>query len=142
MRYVNLSIVLVFRLVSQKVKDRFPDYQSMVLAKLMLPSEVKRIQKAEAQTPHEATWTPILWALKLLQRARTEGKIQVHIFNSILFENHANSILLCKESIIKLLFRRLLCKDSIIKMVFAGFHGLNCRRSSYAHRLPMASYIL
>ena len=79
MRYVNLSIVLVFRLVSQKVKDRFPDYQSMVLAKLMLPSEVKRIQKAEAQTPHEATWTPILWALKLLQRARTERKIQVFL---------------------------------------------------------------
>ena len=36
------------------------------------------MMKFELQTPHEATWTPILWALKLLERARTEGKIKVH----------------------------------------------------------------
>ncbi len=77
MRYVNLSIVLVFRLVSEKVKARFPDYDSLVHAKLMLPSEVERMRKAENMTPHEATWTPVLWALKLLERARTEKKIQV-----------------------------------------------------------------
>ena len=77
MRYVNLAIVLVFRLVSSKVKARFPDYDSLVNAKLMLPSEAQRMMKAELQTPHEATWTPILWALKLLERARTEGKIKV-----------------------------------------------------------------
>ena len=77
MRYVNLSIVLVFRLVSGKVKSRFPDYQSLVHAKLLLPSEMKRMIKAEDLTPHESTWAPILWALKLLERARTEKKIEV-----------------------------------------------------------------
>lgn len=77
MRYINLSIVLVFRLVSSKVKARFPDYESLVDAKLILPSEVQRMQKAELQTPHEATWTPVLWALKLLERARTQKKIAV-----------------------------------------------------------------
>ena len=77
MRYVNLSIVLVFRLVSRKVKGRFPDYQSLLNANLMRSVEVDRMKRAEAQTPHEATWTPILWALKLLERARTDGKIQV-----------------------------------------------------------------
>merc|ERR1712156_392647 len=77
MRYVNLSIVLVFRLVSGKVKSRFPDYQSLVHAKLLLPTEMKRMIKAEDLTPHESTWAPILWALKLLERARTEKKIEI-----------------------------------------------------------------
>ena len=77
MRYVNLSSILVYRLVSQKVMNRFPDYDSLVKAKLMLPNEVKRLEKADAKTPHESTWTPILWAMKLLTRARTEGKIKV-----------------------------------------------------------------
>ena len=40
------------------------------------------MMKFELQTPHEATWTPILWALKLLERARTEGKIKVHTIMS------------------------------------------------------------
>ena len=79
MRYVNLSIVLVFRLVSKKVKARFPDYDSLVHAKLMLTKEVKRMKTFERETPHEATWTPLLWALKLLERARSEGKIQVGV---------------------------------------------------------------
>jgi hypothetical protein len=55
MRYVNLSLVLVFRLVSAKVKARFPDYQSLIDSKLMLETEVERMKKAEMMTPHEAT---------------------------------------------------------------------------------------
>ena len=77
MRYVNLSTVLVYRLVSQKVMDRFPDYESLVYAKLMLPQEVKRLEKIDRKTPHESTWTPILWATKLLTRARNEDKIPI-----------------------------------------------------------------
>ena len=69
MRYVNLSTVLVYRLVSQKVMDRFPDYESLVIAKLMLPQEVERLEKIDIKTPHESTWTPILWATKLITRA-------------------------------------------------------------------------
>ena len=41
MRYVNLSMVLVYRLVSTKVHARFPTYESLVQAKLMLPHEVR-----------------------------------------------------------------------------------------------------
>ena len=77
MRYVNLSMVLVFRLVSNKVKGRFPDYDSLINAKLLLPIELERLKKAELQTPHESTWTPVLWAFKLLEKARTEDKIKV-----------------------------------------------------------------
>ena len=77
MRYVNLSIVLVFRLVSCKVHKRFPTYQSMIDAKLMLPHEAARLQKVDEKTPHESTWAPVLWALKLIQIARTGNKIQI-----------------------------------------------------------------
>ena len=42
MRYVNLSIILVFRLVSTKVHARFPTYESLVEAKMMLPHEVNK----------------------------------------------------------------------------------------------------
>ena len=77
MRYVNLSNVLVFRLISRKVENRFPDYESLINAKLMLPSEVDRMRKCEKATPHEFTCTPLLWAMKLLQRARSHGKVTV-----------------------------------------------------------------
>ena len=70
MRYVNLSNVLVYRLVSRKVEERFPDHQSLVDTKLMLPHEVERLNSEESKTPHESTWVPILWALKLLAKGQ------------------------------------------------------------------------
>jgi len=77
MRYLNLSTVLVYRLVSRKVEERFPDLQSLVEAKLLLPHEALRLQKVDGKTPHESTWTPLLWSLKLLQKARDNGKIKL-----------------------------------------------------------------
>ena len=77
MRYVNLSTVLVYRLVSEEVMARFPDYDSLVHAKLILPHEVERLVKIDNKTPYESTWTPILWATKLLTRARVEGKMKI-----------------------------------------------------------------
>ena len=63
--------------MSTKVHDRFPNYESLVAARLLLPHESERLSKAERLTPHESTWTPILWSLKLLERARTEGKLAI-----------------------------------------------------------------
>ena len=77
MRYINLSTILVYRLVSKTVMERFPDYESLITAKLMLPQEVERLKKCDEKTPHETTWTPILWAMKLLTRAKTEGKVHI-----------------------------------------------------------------
>ena len=56
MRYVNLSIVLVFRLVSAKVHARFPDYQSLIKAKLMLPSGCRTFQ-SWTFNPILSSWT-------------------------------------------------------------------------------------
>ena len=40
MRYVNLSNLLALRLIATKVEKRFPDYETLVRAKLLLPNEV------------------------------------------------------------------------------------------------------
>ena len=66
MRYVNLSSILVYRLVSKKVQNRFPDYESLIESKLMLPNEVERLKKIDEKTPHESTMMPILWAKKMI----------------------------------------------------------------------------
>ena len=92
MRYVNLSTVLVYRLVSGKVMERFPDYESLVVAKLMLPHEVERLKRIDTKTPHESTWIPILWATQLLTRAHTEGKIQIDKLDLINLINSFQSI--------------------------------------------------
>ena len=40
MRYINLSSLLALRIISTKVKNRFPTYQSMIEQKFLLPEEV------------------------------------------------------------------------------------------------------
>ena len=70
MRYVNLSIVLVFRLVTRKVEKRFPDEQSLVDANLLWPEEAEKLKKCNEKMLHETTWVPLMWALKLLSKAR------------------------------------------------------------------------
>ena len=80
MRYVNLSTVLVYRLVSCKVHARFPTYQSMIDANLLLKEEAARLKSINKKSPHESTWIPFVWATALLQNARDEGKIIVGLF--------------------------------------------------------------
>ena len=48
MRYLNLSTVLVFRTVSPKVLARFPTYESLVEAGLMLPGEDQKLANVDA----------------------------------------------------------------------------------------------
>ena len=52
---------------------------------MLLQAERMRLEKVDRKTPHESSWTPLLWAMKLLARARNEGKIKVEppIFASL-----------------------------------------------------------
>ena len=84
MRYVNLSTVLMYRLVSKNVMKRFPDYESLVNAKLMLPKEVERLRNADKKIQSESTWTPLLWATKLITRGE-KHKCFLKYHNFILF---------------------------------------------------------
>ena len=76
-RYVNLSTTLVLRVVASTVHDRFPTYESLVTAKLLLPHEKERLETVDKRTPHETTFIPILWAMNLVQDARSDGKIKI-----------------------------------------------------------------
>ena len=76
-RYVNLSTILVLRLVASKVHKRFPTYESLVKANLLLPHEKERLETVDKITPHETTYLPILWALNLVKNARNDGKIKI-----------------------------------------------------------------
>ena len=76
-RYVNLSTILVLRLVAAKILDRFPTYESLIKANLLLPHEKERLETVDGRTPHETTYIPILWALNLVQNARLDGKIKI-----------------------------------------------------------------
>ena len=57
--------------------ERFPDYESLVKAKLLLPHEKERLVSVDKRTPHETTYIPILWALNLVVHARENGKIKI-----------------------------------------------------------------
>ena len=40
-------------------------------------TKVQRLQMVDDRTPHESSWTPLLWAMKLITRARKEKKIEI-----------------------------------------------------------------
>ena len=44
---------------------------------LSLSFQAKRLAKVDAKTPHESSWTPLLWAMKLLAKAKEEKRISV-----------------------------------------------------------------
>ena len=87
MRYVNVSSIMAYRLVSEKVSRRFPKLEDLEPKLLLLPSEVTRLNQAEKDhVGCESTWMPLLWAMKLLRRARKEKKIEVEapIFSNLI----------------------------------------------------------
>ena len=85
MRYVNLSNILVLRKISKKVEKRFPTSQTLVNEKLMLQPEMERFERIDAKTPHESTWVPLLWAMKLIAKARKEKRVEIEapIFSNL-----------------------------------------------------------
>lgn len=52
MRYVNLSLLLTLRMISPRVKKRFPTLDHVVEAGWMLPGEKKIFEDLEHKTPH------------------------------------------------------------------------------------------
>ena len=77
-RYINLSHVLMFRLISIRVRDRFPDSLSLVRSKLLLPHEMKRLDRLIQLTPFESAWAPSAWAMNLLAEANEAGKVHIY----------------------------------------------------------------
>ena len=68
---------MVLRLVAARIQHRFPTYESLIDANLLLPHEKERLETVDKITPHETTYLPILWALNLVKNARNDGKIKI-----------------------------------------------------------------
>lgn len=77
MRYVNCSITMVLRQLSETVMNRFPTYQNLVDAGLLNKNELRIINDMNANYPGNATWVlPFIWACTIVTKAREVGRIQ------------------------------------------------------------------
>ena len=65
---------------------------SLVEAKLMLPHEAIRLRKVDEKTPYESTWTPLLWASKLVTKARKEEKISITVADFVTLQRSISDL--------------------------------------------------
>ena len=78
-RYVNLSNIIVLRRISKVVEKSFPN-EKLVDKGLMLSNERDELERIDDETPNEnddASWVPLLWAMKLITKARTEKWVNI-----------------------------------------------------------------
>ena len=76
-RYVVLSETMVLRILSPRVRKRFPKMSDMVSAGLVNESELKIIEDLDRNYPNLCkNFLPIVWAASIVSRARKEGRIR------------------------------------------------------------------
>ncbi|XP_055621338.1 bestrophin-2 [Toxorhynchites rutilus septentrionalis] len=87
MRYMVLAYVITLQKISLRVKRRFPTWQHLVDAGLMLESERKIFEIMDAKSPMSKYWMPLVWATNIINRARKEELIPSdHIVQTLLME--------------------------------------------------------
>ncbi|XP_053687646.1 bestrophin-2-like [Sabethes cyaneus] len=87
MRYMVLAYVITLQKVSLRVKRRFPTWQHLVDAGLMLENERKIFEKLDLGSPMSKYWMPLVWATNIINRARKEELIPSdHIVQTLLME--------------------------------------------------------
>lgn len=86
-RYAMLSYVITMQKVSFRVKKRFPTWQHMVDAGLMMESEKKIFEMMDEKTEMSKYWMPLIWATNIINRARKENLIlNDHVVQTMLME--------------------------------------------------------
>ncbi|XP_017086358.1 bestrophin-4-like [Drosophila eugracilis] len=77
LRYVCLCQVIVFTMISPRVKRRFPTYNQIIEAGFMVENEKKIMEALDQAFPsYPKHWMPIVWAASIVMRARRENKIR------------------------------------------------------------------
>ncbi|KAH8379257.1 hypothetical protein KR009_003954 [Drosophila setifemur] len=77
LRYVCLCQVIVFTMISPRVKRRFPTYNQIIEAGFLLENEKTIIETLDQAFPnYPKHWMPIVWAASIVMRARSENKIR------------------------------------------------------------------
>ena len=59
-----------------------------------------RLQKVDYKTPQESSWTPLFWAMKLLSRARSDGKIKIESPEFVHLQQSLQSIEDCNRKLL------------------------------------------
>nr|CAD7425280.1 unnamed protein product [Timema monikensis] len=86
-RYAMLSYVITLQKVSFRVKKRFPTWQHVVDAGLMLESEKKIFDMMDEKSDMSKYWMPLIWATNIINRARKENLIASdHLVQTMLME--------------------------------------------------------
>ncbi|XP_049864674.1 bestrophin-4 [Schistocerca gregaria] len=86
-RYAVLSYVITLQRVSFRVKKRFPTWQHMVDAGLMMDSEKKIFEMMDEKSDMSKYWMPLIWATNIINRARREALVTSdHVVQSMLVE--------------------------------------------------------
>ncbi|XP_066978294.1 bestrophin-3-like isoform X2 [Macrobrachium rosenbergii] len=75
-RYVNLAFVITFSMIAPAVKKNFPTLQQMADAGYMTNNEMELLEGLEKKTKVHKTWVPFMWACKVVDRGRREGRIK------------------------------------------------------------------
>lgn len=87
MRYAVLAYVITLMRISLRVKRRFPSWQHLVDAGLMLESEKKIFEIMDSKSPMSKYWMPLVWATNIINRARKQDIIASdHIVQTLLVE--------------------------------------------------------
>ncbi|XP_071549401.1 bestrophin-2-like [Panulirus ornatus] len=74
-RYINLVIVMTFVMIAPGVKKNFPSLQHLLDAGYLTENEKAVLEELENKTAEHKTYVPIMWACKITDRARREGKV-------------------------------------------------------------------
>lgn len=75
MRYFLLSYVITLRRISLRVFKRFPTMEHVVKAGLITEAEAKLIGRPTAGYSGNKWWMPLVWATKIVDKARLETRI-------------------------------------------------------------------
>ncbi|XP_066990016.1 bestrophin-2-like [Macrobrachium rosenbergii] len=86
LRYVNLAIAMTFSMISPGVKDRLPTLQHFAGAGYLTDSELKILEELESRVGVHKAYVPTLWACKLVEKARKEGRIRTDGLEKVIVE--------------------------------------------------------
>ncbi|KAG0720174.1 Bestrophin-3 [Chionoecetes opilio] len=75
LRYVVLCFTLTLVTISPVVKAEWPNLENMVAKGFLTKEELQLLNKHQAASGQHVAWVPMLWACRIVHRARREGRI-------------------------------------------------------------------
>lgn len=106
-RWLNLSALLGWRLVSTRIVQRFPTNRHLVESGLITEEELKIFESVES--PNGKFWLPITWIQNLIMKCKDEGIVATFQVKQLIKElqsfRYGVVMLLCYDVSIDLMKR-------------------------------------